>query len=74
LVNCIRSNKPIEQASETAISNLAALMGRESAYTGQETTWDAITASPLDYTPADLNIGKMDMSGFKTPVPGTAQK
>ena len=73
LVNCIRSNKPIEQASETAVSNMAAIMGRESAYTGQETTWDAVTASPLDYTPADMNIGKMDMSGFTVPVPGSAK-
>ena len=73
LINCIRGNKPIEQASETAISNMAAIMGRESAYTGQEVTWDAMTAAALDYTPADLNIGKMDMSGFTVPVPGSAQ-
>lgn len=71
LINCIRSNKPIEQASETAVSNMAAIMGRESAYTGGETTWDAMTAAPLDYTPKDLNIGKMDMSGFTVPVPGS---
>ncbi len=70
LINCIRGNTPIEQASETAVSNLAGIMGRESAYTGQEITWDAMTASALDYTPADLNIGKMDMSGFTVPVPG----
>jgi hypothetical protein len=73
LINCIRGNKPIEQASETAVSNMAAIMGRESAYTGQETTWDAMTASTLDYTPADLNIGKMDMSGFTVPVPGSGK-
>ncbi len=73
LINCIRGNKPIEQASETALSNMAAIMGRESAYTGQETTWDAMTASTLDYTPADLNIGKMDMSGFTVPVPGSGK-
>ena len=71
LINCIRGNKPIEQASETAVSNMAAIMGRESAYTGQQTTWDAMTASQLSYTPADLNIGKMDMSGFTVPVPGS---
>ena len=70
-INCIRGNKPIEQASETAVSNMAAIMGRESAYTGAETTWDAMTASALDYTPKDLNLGKMDMSGFVVPVPGT---
>ena len=68
-INCIRG-KQIEQASETAISNMAAIMGRESAYTGTETTWDAMTASALDYTPKDLNLGKMDMSGFVVPVPG----
>ncbi|WP_293710422.1 Gfo/Idh/MocA family oxidoreductase [uncultured Parabacteroides sp.] len=69
-INSIRGNKPLQQASETAISNMAAIMGRESAYTGAETTWDAMTASPLDYTPKDLNLGKMDMSSFTVPVPG----
>lgn len=74
LINSIRSNKPIEQASETAVANMAAIMGRESAYTGEMVTWDAMTAAAQDYTPADLNIGKMDMKGFVVPVPGTAQK
>ena len=69
-INCIRGKKPIQQATETAVANMAAIMGRESAYTGAETTWDAMTASALDYTPKDLNLGKMDMSGFTVPVPG----
>ncbi|MDR2087110.1 MAG: Gfo/Idh/MocA family oxidoreductase [Dysgonamonadaceae bacterium] len=66
----IRSNRPIDQASELAISNMAGLMGRESAYTGAETTWEQMTASSLDYTPADLNLGAMDMKTFTVPVPG----
>lgn len=70
LVNSIRKNTPIEEASETAISNMAALMGRESAYTGSETTWETMASSSLDYTPADLNIGKMDMSSYVVRVPG----
>lgn len=74
LINCIRGNKPIEQASETAIANMAAIMGRESAYTGLETKWDTMTTSPLDYTPKDLNMGKMDMSAFTVPVPGKPQE
>lgn len=74
LINCIRSNKPIEQASETAISNMGGIMGREAAYTGQQVTWDAMTAAQFDYTPADLNIGKMDMSRFTVPVPGSENK
>lgn len=73
-VNHIRSNKPIDQASETAVSNMAAIMGRESAYTGAQTTWEQMTASPLDYTPADLSLAKMDMSKFVVPVPGTSKK
>lgn len=73
-INHIRSNKPIDQASETAISNMAAIMGRESAYTGAQTTWEQMTASTLDYTPADLNMGKMDMSKFVVPVPGSGKK
>lgn len=72
-INSIRGKKPIEQASETAVANMAAIMGRESAYTGQESTWETMTASPQDYTPADLNLGKMDMSGFIVAVPGKPQ-
>ena len=73
LVNCIRKNTPIELASEMTISNMAAMMGRESAYTGELITWENMTASSLDYTPADLNMGKMDMSSYVTPIPGTAK-
>ena len=46
-------------------------MARESAYSGAIKTWDEMTAAALDYTPKDLNIGKMDMSTFKVPVPGS---
>jgi predicted dehydrogenase len=66
----IRSNQPIEQASELAVSNMAGLMGRESAYTGAEVTWEQATASALNYTPADLNLGAMNMKTFTVPVPG----
>ena len=71
-INTIRAGKLIEQASETAIANMAAIMGRESAYTGAESTWDAMTASSMDYMPKDLNMGKMDMSGFTVAVSGKA--
>ena len=73
-INHIRNKTVIDQASETAISNMAAIMGRESAYTGGESTWEQMTASPLDYTPADLDLAKkMDMSKFVVPVPGTGK-
>ena len=71
LINCIRTNSPIEQASETAVANIGAIMGRESAYSGRKIEWDDMSGSPLDYRPADLNMGKMDMSGFRVPIPGS---
>ncbi|MDR1370620.1 MAG: Gfo/Idh/MocA family oxidoreductase [Dysgonamonadaceae bacterium] len=69
-INHIRAKKSIMQSEETAVANMAAIMGRESAYTGKESTWEAMTASTLDYTPKDLNLGKMDMSGFTVAIPG----
>lgn len=72
-VTHIRNNEPISQAEETAISNMAAIMGRESAYTGQTVTWDDMAASGLKYMPETVEMGKMDMSGYVVPVPGAAQ-
>jgi predicted dehydrogenase len=72
--NHIRAGRPIEQASELAVSNMMALMGRESAYTGAEVTWDAMTSSPMDLTPPDLSYdGRMDLSRYVVPVPGTLE-
>ena len=70
-LNYIRSNKSIDMVSEFAISNMAANMGRDSAYTGNIVTWDQAITLEQDFTPADLSLtGKMDMSGFIVPVPG----
>ncbi|MDR1337152.1 MAG: Gfo/Idh/MocA family oxidoreductase, partial [Tannerella sp.] len=64
-INHIRSGKPIEQASETAVANMAAIMGRESAYSGKLVTWDEMTASTLDLYPKDLDlVKKMEINGF----------
>ena len=74
-INHIRAGKPIEQASELAISTMMAIMGRQSAYTGQAVTWDEMTTSDLDLTPNDLSYeARMDMSGYKVPVPGISNE
>ncbi len=70
LINHIRDNKPINQAEETAISCLTAIMGRESAYTGSAVKWDDISNSSLSYLPEKLEIGPMDMSKYVVMVPG----
>ncbi|MDR1357045.1 MAG: Gfo/Idh/MocA family oxidoreductase [Tannerellaceae bacterium] len=70
-INHIRGEKTIDQASETAVANMAAIMGRESAYTGGKTTWDEMTVAALDYMPVDVDLtAKMDMKPFTVPVPG----
>ena len=74
-INYIRAGKHINQAPETAVANMMALMGRESAYTGLEVTWEQMTTSDMDLTPKDLTLdGKMDMSVFKVPVPGISNE
>jgi len=70
-INQIRSNQTKEMASGLAVANMAALMGRDSAYTGNKYEWDSATAAVQDFTPADLDLnGKMNMTGFVVPVPG----
>ena len=72
-ISSIRNNTPFVQAEETALSNMCGIMGRESAYTGKTITWEQMTASPLSYAPAKLELGPMDMSAYTVPVPGTGK-
>lgn len=73
LVTCIRQDKPINEAEATAVSCLVAIMGRVSAYTGKEVTWDEIMNSDLKLGPATYVMG--DIGYIKTTsvaVPGEA--
>jgi len=72
LVTAIRTETPINEAETTAKSTLAGIMGRISAYTGKEITWEEMMSSELKLGPDELRLGKYDMSQFKVPVPGTA--
>lgn len=71
MVTAIRTNKPIVEAEATAKSTLVAIMGRISAYTGKEITWDEMMASDLQIGPKELAMGDVDMK-FEVPVPGSA--
>lgn len=73
-VNHIRKGEAHVEAEETGNSSLAAVMARESAYSGQTVTWDEMAASPLDLVPENLELGKMDMSKYVIPVPGTSEE
>jgi hypothetical protein len=70
LVTAIRENKPYTEAEETAISTMAAIMGRISAYTGVETTWEEMMGSNLTLGPKEYELGPVDIEKG-IPVPGT---
>ncbi|MDG5800883.1 Gfo/Idh/MocA family oxidoreductase [Marinilabiliaceae bacterium ANBcel2] len=70
LVTAIRTNQYINEGERTALSNLTAIMGRESAYTGRRITWDEIYNSNMKLGPENIHMGNTDME-FEIPVPGT---
>ena len=72
LVTCIRNNIPVNEAEQTAISTLVAIMGRVSAYTGKEVTFDEMMNSDMKLEPAVFIMGDIGyIKNAKIPVPGT---
>lgn len=72
LVAAIRTGNQIVEAEETARVNLAAIMGREAAYTGKQVTWDEMMSSGLKLGPEhELAMGPVDIKKV-VPVPGSA--
>jgi predicted dehydrogenase len=69
LVTAVRENKPYQEAENTAISTLAAIMGRISAYTGKETNWDEMMGSNFKLGPKEYALGPVDVEK-EIPVPG----
>ena len=61
LVTAIRTNKPINEAENTAISTMMAIMGRISAYTGKETTYEEMMNSDLKLGPKVFVLGPVDV-------------
>ena len=60
LIAAIRSGKTINEGRRIAESTLTAIMGRMSAYTGRELSWDwAMNASKLDLTPGKYELGPL---------------
>ncbi|MCW0483840.1 Gfo/Idh/MocA family protein [Gaoshiqia sediminis] len=73
LVTCIRQNIPVNEAESTAMTNLVAIMGRVSAYTGKEVTLDEIMNSDLKLGPSTYVMGDVGIVGVsQVPVAGEA--
>ena len=78
LVTSIRRNEPVNEAEFTAKSTLCAIMGRISAYTGQEVTWDEMMKSGLQLGPEGgpeslTSLGSSDLVNSQVPVPGSEE-
>jgi hypothetical protein len=61
----------VNEAERTAIATMTAIMGRISAYTGREVTWDEMMESSLKLGPDEVTLGPSDLVPAVIPVPGT---
>jgi predicted dehydrogenase len=62
------SGDRLNEARNVAESTLTAIMGRVSAYTGQEVTWEQVLSAPLRLGPTEYAFGAVGLD--PVPVPG----
>lgn len=75
LVTCIRQNIPVNEAEQTAISNMTAIMGRVSSYTGKEVTWDEMMNSDMKLGPTTYIMGSVGIvETAVVAIPGEEKK
>jgi predicted dehydrogenase len=75
LVTAIRQDLPMNEAEQTAISVMVAIMGRVSAYTGKEVTYEEMMNSDLKIGPDTYIMGNIGyIENAKVPVPGTLER
>ncbi len=67
LIASIRAGKPLNEAKQVAESVLTAVMGRMSAYTGQEITWEQALNSQEDLMPEKLEFGPLAVPPVAVP-------
>ncbi|MCK6447439.1 MAG: Gfo/Idh/MocA family oxidoreductase [Planctomycetes bacterium] len=67
LIAAIQSGKPIDEATAVAESTLTAVMGRMSAYTGKEISWEQALESKLDLVPKSLAMGPLAIEPVAVP-------
>jgi predicted dehydrogenase len=78
LLDAIRHDRPHNEAKRAALSNLADIMGRAAAHSGQVVTWDEAMASNFRFCPSidDLTddsappIQADEQGRYPVPVPG----
>jgi len=68
-IESIRAGQPLNEAQQMAESNLTAIMGRESAYSGKIIDWDSALESKMDLSPAKYEFGPLPVPPVA--IPGT---
>jgi predicted dehydrogenase len=71
LVTAIRTGKVFNELENTAISTMVGIMGRISAYTGKETTYEEMMNSDLKLGPTVFAFGPVDIPK-EVPIAGLA--
>ena len=74
MVAGIRTGQPVIDAVTQANSTLMAIMGRISAYTGKDVSWEEIMNSDLYLGPKSYNFGSKYEVPKKIPLAGVANK
>jgi myo-inositol 2-dehydrogenase / D-chiro-inositol 1-dehydrogenase len=69
LIESIRAGKPINELKNVAQSTMTAIMGRMSAYTGKEVSWEQAVNSKLNLYPENLSWD-MTLEVPEVAVPG----
>ncbi len=73
LMASIRGDGPyVNEGMQVAEATMTSIMGRESAYSGMEITWDMIMKSQQDLQPKEFDY-KLPMDAPTLPVPGKYQ-
>ncbi|MEO0631571.1 MAG: gfo/Idh/MocA family oxidoreductase, partial [Planctomycetota bacterium] len=67
LIASIRAGEPLNEAERVAKSTLTAIMGRMSAYTGKEVTFEQALNSQEDLSPAAYSMGPVELAPVPTP-------
>ncbi|MBU0640310.1 MAG: Gfo/Idh/MocA family oxidoreductase [Planctomycetes bacterium] len=68
LINSIRNGEPLNEGRRVAESTLTAIMGRMSAYTGREISWNwVMNSSELDLTPPHYEFGEVPITPVAMP-------
>ena len=72
LVTAIRNNKTVNDAEALVHSTMMAIMGRMSAYTGKDVTWDEMMTSTLKLGPETYAMGPVPGIPEEPPTPGVS--